>query len=132
MQKKAVVSLTTGLEDTEAGHRGLPRGRRRGRQRPSDADVPHQGGDPARPRTASPRRRVDGLPAAGGSVARYAAAGGGYLVCPICFDARKLDKGDSSTAPSSGGTVPMWQWIGDERRRHVQLLKSARLWVGRP
>jgi hypothetical protein len=36
-----------------------------------------------------------------------------YLVCPICFDARKLDKAQLIQAAELGGTVPMWQWIGD-------------------
>ena len=45
---------------------------------------------------------------------RYAAAGGRYFVCPICFDSRKLDKGDLIPGAELGGTVPMWQWIGDE------------------
>jgi hypothetical protein len=47
-------------------------------------------------------------------VGRYAAAGGRYLVCPICFDARHLDKGDLLSNAELGGTVPMWEWIGDE------------------
>jgi hypothetical protein len=45
---------------------------------------------------------------------RYEKAGGRYLVCPICFDARKLDKGDLLNNAELGGTVPMWDWIGDE------------------
>ena len=45
---------------------------------------------------------------------RYAEAGGRYLVCPICFDARHLDKGDLLPNAELGGTVPMWEWIGDE------------------
>ena len=47
-------------------------------------------------------------------VRRYAEAGGRYLVCPICFDARHLDKGDLLPNAELGGTVPMWEWIGDE------------------
>ena len=33
---------------------------------------------------------------------------------PICFDARKLDKGNLVINAELGGTVPMWDWIGDE------------------
>jgi predicted peroxiredoxin len=47
-------------------------------------------------------------------VARYQAAGGRYLVCPICFDSRQLDKGQLLKNAELGGTVPMWQWIGDD------------------
>ena len=45
---------------------------------------------------------------------RYEAAGGRYLVCPICFDARHLDEDTLVGNAELGGTVPMWQWIGDE------------------
>jgi hypothetical protein len=45
---------------------------------------------------------------------RYAAAGGRYFVCPICFEAKALDKGDLITGAELAGTVPMWQWIGDD------------------
>ena len=46
--------------------------------------------------------------------ARYEAAGGQYFVCPICFNAKHLD--DSRLIPGAEiqGTVPMWEWIGDE------------------
>jgi predicted peroxiredoxin len=56
----------------------------------------------------------DGCPPLPDLVARYQAAGGRLLVCPICFDARKLDKGDLITNAEPGGTVPMWEWIGDD------------------
>ena len=36
----------------------------------------------------------DGCPALPELMKRYEAAGGRYYVCPICFDAKKLDKGD--------------------------------------
>ena len=44
---------------------------------------------------------------------RYREAGGRYLVCPICFDAKYLDRGDLVANAELGGTVPMWEWIGD-------------------
>jgi predicted peroxiredoxin len=56
----------------------------------------------------------EGCPPLADLLARYAAAGGRYLVCPICFEARKLDKGDLIEGAELGGTVPMWEWIGDE------------------
>lgn len=49
-----------------------------------------------------------------GLVERYAAAGGRLLVCPICFDAQQLDKAGPVPNAELGGTVPMWEWIGDE------------------
>ena len=53
------------------------------------------------------------LPVPARLLARYAAAGGNYLVCPICFNAKALDPSAHQDA-EMGGTVPMWQWIGDE------------------
>jgi predicted peroxiredoxin len=45
---------------------------------------------------------------------RYRAAGGQYLVCPVCFDAKGLDKAQFIDGAELGGSVPMWQWIGDD------------------
>ncbi len=45
---------------------------------------------------------------------RFADAGGRYMVCPICFDTKQLDKGGLIPNAELGGTVPMWEWIGDE------------------
>ena len=44
---------------------------------------------------------------------RYSAAGGRYYVCPICFDAKKLDKAGLIAGAELAGTVPLWDWIGD-------------------
>ncbi len=54
-----------------------------------------------------------GCPAIPDLLDRYQAAGGRYLVCPVCADARQIDKGDILTNAEIGGTVVMWQWIGD-------------------
>ena len=56
----------------------------------------------------------DGCPSLESLMERYVAAGGSYLVCPICFDARKLDAGTLIKGAEIGGTIPMWRWIGDE------------------
>src|SRR5262245_66128778 len=57
----------------------------------------------------------DGCPPLPDLVRRYADAGGRYYVCPICFDARRLDKGDLVAPAELAGTVPRWERIGDER-----------------
>jgi hypothetical protein len=44
---------------------------------------------------------------------RYEQAGGGFLVCPICFNARQLDEGRLLANAEIGGTVPFWQCWGD-------------------
>jgi predicted peroxiredoxin len=45
---------------------------------------------------------------------RYEAAGGKYYVCPICFNAKELDSEQLIEGAELNGTVPMWNWIGDE------------------
>ena len=40
--------------------------------------------------------------------------GGELLVCPICFDARRLDKEQLVSNARIGGATPLWEWIGDE------------------
>ncbi len=44
----------------------------------------------------------------------YAAAGGRYYVCPICFSTKQLDESALVANAELAGTVPLWQWIGDE------------------
>ncbi len=56
----------------------------------------------------------EGCPPLQDLVRRYAEAGGRFMVCPICFDAKHLDKGDLLANAELGGTVSMWGWIGDE------------------
>jgi predicted peroxiredoxin len=56
----------------------------------------------------------EGCPPLPDLIKRYEAAGGRYYACSICFDARKLDKEALIAAAEVQGTVPMWAWIGDE------------------
>ncbi|HEY7731887.1 MAG TPA: DsrE family protein [Gaiellaceae bacterium] len=44
---------------------------------------------------------------------QYADNGGRLLVCPICFDSRKLDKDTLVDNAELGGATPLWNWIGD-------------------
>jgi predicted peroxiredoxin len=44
---------------------------------------------------------------------QFASGGGELLVCPICFNARKLDEGDLVPNARLAGATPLWQWIGD-------------------
>ncbi len=43
---------------------------------------------------------------------QYADGGGELLVCPICFNARKLDEGSLVANAKLGGATPLWEWIG--------------------
>src|SRR6476659_6273808 len=114
MAGKAVISLTTGLEDAEkvtvaflvavgSAEAG----------RPTLMFLTKEAVRLVVGATAR-AQACEGCPPLEDLVARYAAAGGRYLVCPICFDARHLDKGDLLSNADLGGTVPMWEWIGDE------------------
>ena len=114
MPGKAVISLTTGLEDPEkvtvaflvavaAAEQG----------RPTLMFLTKEAVRLALDGVAV-GVACDGCPPLSGLVERYQAAGGRFLVCPICFDAKKLDKGDLIANAELGGTVPMWEWIGDD------------------
>ena len=56
----------------------------------------------------------DGCPPIVDLLKRYDAAGGRYFVCPICVSARQLDPDNLIPGAEINGTVPMWNWIGDE------------------
>lgn len=55
----------------------------------------------------------DGCPSIPDLLDRYAAAGGEFLVCPICFNSKKLDVSRLIPKAELGGTVQLWEWIGD-------------------
>jgi len=114
VMSKAVISLTTGLEDPE---------------KVTVAFLVAVGAAEQGRRTLmfltkeAVRLAVDGVavgvacegcPPLADLLKRYEAAGGRYYVCPICFDARRLDKASIITGAEVQGTVPMWKWIGDE------------------
>ena len=114
MAGKAVISLSTGLEDPEkvtvaflvavgAAESGRP-------------TLMFQAKEAVRLALDGVAAGVacEGCPPLPDLLARYDNAGGRYMVCPVCFNARKLN-GDTLLANAElGGTVPMWQWIGDE------------------
>lgn len=56
----------------------------------------------------------EGCPPLPDLLKRYEQAGGRFLVCPICFNARHLDEGRLLANAEIGGTVPMWKWIGED------------------
>jgi predicted peroxiredoxin len=45
---------------------------------------------------------------------RYEAAGGRYFVCPVCFNAKQLDADRLIAGAELQGTIPLWNWIGDD------------------
>ena len=56
----------------------------------------------------------DGCPPIPKLFEQLAEAGGRLLVCPICFNSRKLREDDLVDNAQIGGATPLWQWIGDE------------------
>src|SRR5688572_5159915 len=111
---KAVVTLNTGLEDTETVMIALlvavgaaEEGRETLMFLTKEAV-----------RLALPGVAVgtscDGCPSLQDLVDRFHKAGGTFLVCPICFNSKKLPEGELIAGAELGGTVPMWRWIGDE------------------
>jgi predicted peroxiredoxin len=114
MPGKAVVSLTTGLEDTEKVTVAF-----------LVAVGAAESGRPTLMFLTKEAVRLalegiavgvgcEGCPPLTDLLRRYAAAGGRYYVCPICFDSKQLDKGDLISNAEIAGTVPLWAWIGDE------------------
>jgi len=114
MAGKAVVSLTTGLEDTEKAMIALL--------------VAVGAAETGRPTLMfltkeAVRLAVDGVatgvacdgcPSIPDLMKRFEAAGGVYYVCPICFNSKGLDPDTLIAGAEIQGTVPMWNWIGDD------------------
>jgi len=111
---KAVVSLCTGLEDAEkvtvaflvavgAAESG----------RPTLMFLTKEAVRLALPGVAT-GTACSTCPSLDSLLQRFTVAGGRYLVCPICIDAKGLSDHDLIDGATKGGTVPMWEWIGDE------------------
>jgi predicted peroxiredoxin len=113
MASKAVVSLTTGLEDPERVTVAFLVAV--GAAESGRSTLMFLTKEAARLALEGVATAVacDGCPSLTSLVQRYADAGGTFLVCPICFDTRRLDKAQLVPNAELGGTVPMWQWIGD-------------------
>ncbi len=114
MSTKAVISLSTGLEDPErvtvaylvalgAAEQG----------RPTLMFLTKEAVRLSQPGVAV-GVACAGCPPLPELLERFVAAGGSYLVCPLCFNAKALDPENLIKGAEVGGTIPMWQWIGDE------------------
>lgn len=110
---KAAISLTTGLEDAErvtvaflvavgAAESG----------RPTMMFLTKEAVRLAVPGVAV-GTACDGCPPLAQLMERYEKAGGRYLVCPICIQAKHLDASNFITGADAGGTVQLWEWIGE-------------------
>ena len=113
MSTKAAISLVTGLEDPEKVTvamlvaLGAAEGGRETLMFLTKEAV----------RIALPGHAIgvacDGCPPLADLMKRYEAAGGKLLVCPICFNSRALDADHLVVNAELGGTVQLWEWIGD-------------------
>ena len=55
----------------------------------------------------------EGCPSLPDLLDRYKKAGGTYLVCPICFNARKLDEAALVPNARLAGATPLWEWVDE-------------------
>lgn len=56
----------------------------------------------------------DGCPPLSRLFAQFAEGGGELLVCPICWNARRLDEAELATNARLAGATPMLDWMGDD------------------
>ena len=110
---KVVINLATGVEDAErvtvaflVGGAALEQGKRVAMFLTKEAV---RLGLPGYAEATA----CDGCPPLSRLFEQYADGGGELLVCPICFNARKLE--ESSLVPNArlAGASPLWEWIGD-------------------
>ena len=114
MSGKAVISLTTGLEDPEKVTVAfLVAVAAAEQQRPTLMFLTKEA---ARLAATGVIQGVacEGCPPLPELAKRYAEAGGRFLVCPICFNAKQLDQGSLLPNAELAGTVQLWEWIGDD------------------
>jgi predicted peroxiredoxin len=55
----------------------------------------------------------DGCPPLSRLFQQLADGGGELLVCPICFNTKKLDEGQLVPNARLAGATPLWEWIGE-------------------
>lgn len=113
MADKVVINLATGLEDSErvtvaflVAGAALERGRQVGMFLTKEAvhlALPGHAEGVA----------CEGCPPLARLFSQYADGGGELLVCPICFNSRKLDEGQLVPNARLAGATPLWDWIGD-------------------
>ncbi|MFZ0041323.1 MAG: DsrE family protein [Solirubrobacteraceae bacterium] len=114
MADKVLVNLATGLEDSErvtiaflVGGAALQKGKTVAMFLTKEA---------VRVALTGHAHAVacDGCPPLERLVEQYVEGGGTLLVCPICFNARKLDEADLLANAQLAGATPMFDWIGDD------------------
>ncbi len=114
MPDKVLINLTTGMEDSErvtvaflVGGAALEQGRSVAMWLTKEAV-----------RLALPGHAeavaCEGCPPLSRLFEQYAQGGGELLVCPICWNARKLDEASLASNATIAGATPMLDWIGND------------------
>jgi predicted peroxiredoxin len=112
--EKVVINLATGLEDPErvmiaflVGGAAAEKGKQVAMFLTKEAV-----------RLALPGVTVgmacDGCPPLERLSEQFAANGGELLVCPICFNSKKLDESALVANARLAGATPLWDWVGDQ------------------
>jgi predicted peroxiredoxin len=114
MASKAVINLATGLEDAErvtvaflVGTAALAQGRQVAFFLTKEAVRLALTGQ-------ADAVACDGCPPLARLFAQFADGGGELLVCPICFNSKKLDEAGLVPNARLAGATPLWEWIGDD------------------
>ncbi len=114
MSNKVVINLATGMEDSErvmiaflVGGAAAAKGKQVAMFLTKEAI-----------RLALPGHAdavaCEGCPPVAKLFEQYAEAGGELLVCPICFNSRKLDESQLVSNARLAGATPLWDWVGEE------------------
>src|SRR5919202_975629 len=108
---KVVINLATGLEDAErvtvaflVGAAAVEQGKRVAMFLTKEAvrlGLPGYGDAVA----------CEGCPPLARLFQQYADGGGELLVCPICFNSRKLDESSLVANARLAGATPLWEWF---------------------
>jgi len=113
MTDKVVINLATGLEDPErvtvaflVGGAALDKGKQVGMFLTKDAVLLALPGE-------AEGTACDGCPPLERLFEQFSTGGGELLVCPICFNARKLDESSLVSNARLAGATPLWEWIGE-------------------
>ncbi len=112
-EDKVVINLATGLEDAErvtvaflVGGAALEQGKQVAMFLTKEAV---RLGLPGYAEAVA----CEGCPPLSRLLQQYAEGGGELLVCPICFNARKLEEGALVQNARLAGASPLWEWIGE-------------------
>jgi predicted peroxiredoxin len=110
---KVVVNLATGLEDGErvtvaflVGGAALEKGKQ------VSMFLTKEAVRLALPGVAE-GVACEGCPPLSRLFEQFASGGGEFLVCPICFNSKKLEEGALVPNARLAGATPLWDWIGE-------------------